>query len=546
MTSHTGSCQSKSRTGLADGAAGVVPTVPVSWISVTLIGLILCGIAMRCFRIDLPLFDGHGYRQHDTAAIARNFAEESMNAFYPRVDWRGESSGFAETEFQIYTFTVAVLYKTFGVHEFLGRGLNVCLFVLSAGLLFLFIQAVFDERAALIGVFFYCIAPLAVFYNRSFQPDTLLALASLFSIYAFWRWSQRLRWPWLVLSGLGLTIAVLIKPPSLYLGLPLLYLAHLRFGRQWYRQHSLWLFAVLVLIPPFLWYWHAYQLWEIHGNTFGLLGRRSIAGVWPLNDRNWHLLGARLAHRLTHEIATPVGLLLLAAGLLTRQSRVGRLLLYWSLGFLVYIVLVPRGHSGHDYYQLPFVFVACAYIGFGATVLVDRGVLPKHALLALLIFALPMSALELQGKLVVRDYDEIRIPFARQVFELTQPDELVVFVVPVPKRADPGIYRHRTVEGEYLYCDPIDLYNSHRKGWSLDADQATPARLEQLRQKGARCLATVFPKVFNDNPLLGAHAKASFTPLDVNDVWHIYRIEAAEVTAGDPRETTLPGTDPGR
>ena len=241
-----------------------------------------------------------------------------------------------------------------------------------------------------------------------------------------------------------------------------------------------------------------------------------------------------------------MGLLLLASAILTRQSRPGRLLLYWSFGFLVYVILVPRGHSGHDYYQLPFVFVACAYIGFGATVLVDRGVLPRHALLALLIFALPMSALELQGKLVVRDYDKIRIRFGPRVMELTQPDELVVFVVPVPKGADPGIYRHRTVDGQYLYCDPIDLYNSHRKGWSLDADQATPALVEQLRQKGARYLATVFPKVFDDNPLLDAHAKASLIPLDVNEDWHIYRIDAAEVTAAETRETAQAGIDSGR
>lgn len=44
-----------------------------------------------------------------------------MNILYPKVDWRGNSPGYAEAEFQLYNFLVAILYSLFGLYEWLGR-----------------------------------------------------------------------------------------------------------------------------------------------------------------------------------------------------------------------------------------------------------------------------------------------------------------------------------------------------------------------------------------------------------------------------------------
>src|SRR4030088_1040735 len=83
--------------------------------------LILAGAAARMYRIDAPFADWHQYRQYDTAAVARNIPEEYLNVFYPRVDWRGNSPGYVEVEFQAFTLPVALLYRVFGVHEWLAR-----------------------------------------------------------------------------------------------------------------------------------------------------------------------------------------------------------------------------------------------------------------------------------------------------------------------------------------------------------------------------------------------------------------------------------------
>src|ERR1700738_4501513 len=94
--------------------------------------LIFAGAGARMYRIDAAFADWHQYRQYDTAAVARNFAEESLNIFYPRVDWRGNSPGYVEVEFQAFTLPVALLYRVFGVHEWLARILNIFFYAATA------------------------------------------------------------------------------------------------------------------------------------------------------------------------------------------------------------------------------------------------------------------------------------------------------------------------------------------------------------------------------------------------------------------------------
>ena len=503
------------------------------WTMAVLVALVLSGVVPRLYRINLPLFDGHGYRQHGTAAIARNFYDESMNILYPRVDWRGDSTGYVEADFQIYTYLVAALYHLFGPEEWVGRGLNIVVYVLSAFLLFAFARRLFDDRAALFAVAFYCFMPLSMIYSRSFQPDAIMALGSLAAIAFFCRWLDDRRTWALIASALGLSVAVLVKPHSLYLGLPILYLSVRNFGWRFLVRPAMWFLAAAAVVPAVLWYAHAYQLWLNHGNTLGIFGRPVTTGFWPLNDPHWHWLGNELMQRLTYRIATPVGLLFLVVGLLAPHSPRGRVLLWWVIGFVICILLVPKPHWGHDYYQLPIVFAAAAYMGFGVMTLLDKAVFSRVTVAVLLLCALGLSALEMRGKIRIREADKVRIPFNSEVKVRTDSDDLVIFVVPRPAEPfDVMLYRHRTSEGEDLYCDPRDFYNSHRKGWSIDEVQATPDFVETLRRRGARCFATVHPKIFERHPDLKTTLDDRYTPLDVNDRWAIYRLEAPPTEGG--------------
>ena len=60
--------------------------------------LIALGVLVRLHHLGGPPLDHHWVRQYDTAAIALNFAEPGASLFYPKVDWGGDTPGFAQTE----------------------------------------------------------------------------------------------------------------------------------------------------------------------------------------------------------------------------------------------------------------------------------------------------------------------------------------------------------------------------------------------------------------------------------------------------------------
>lgn len=101
----------------------------------------LCLIILIHIFIHLPLSFSppsweHMWRECSTAAVARNFYEESANILLPRVDERGNTNGITGMEFPLYQYLLFLIYKIFGVKDFLGRWLSL-LFSIIAIIFFL-------------------------------------------------------------------------------------------------------------------------------------------------------------------------------------------------------------------------------------------------------------------------------------------------------------------------------------------------------------------------------------------------------------------------
>lgn len=489
-----------------------------------LILLVLAGSMARLYRVSDPL---KGFRPNDTAAMARNFYEGSMNILYPQVDWRGNSPGYVESEFPIYSFSIALLYRMFGVHEWLGKALTVGIYALSAILLFKLSRRFFCESIGLLAVLYYTVAPLCFFYTRVFQPDALTALCSLAGVYYFWIWTEDGNKAALALSVAGVCLAVLLKPNSLYLGLPLLYLSYRKFGWQLLQRFDLWLISILVVTPSILWYRHSFQLWQSYGNTFGVFGGWVKFQVFPPSLQLWPSVAKQLLLRLLFEIASPVGFLLMAVGFLARPPHRNYFLHWWAIGFGISALIVAKGNQIHDYYQLPVVFLAVIWMAYGTNLLWQKESfshsLARAAIVAAICFVLGFSIRIWPTQLRIPHVETNRVAFASQVQQLTEPAALILMVRPY--RGLPALYQHRTAEGEYLECDPVDFYRSHRKGWSLDDRQATPAFVETLHGRGAKYFATAFPEILDLHPDLKSTLDRSYTALDVNSNWAIYRLD---------------------
>ena len=505
-----------------------------------LILVILAGILARSYRITDPLLEAHSLRQYDTAAIARNYYEGGMKLLYPQVDWRGNSPGYVASEFPIYCYAVAGMYRVWGVHEWLGRALNIALYGLSALLLFQLTRRLFNEGLGLLAVFFYTILPLSFLYTRTFQPDALMSFFCLAAVYFFVSWTETEHLPSFLLSALAASLAILIKPPSAYFGVPLVFLAHRHFGWGFLRRPLLWLYALAVIVPALLWYRHATNLWQEYGNSFFVVYLR--LGYPGLSDPAWLGLARRLPQRFVFEVFTPAGVLLGLAGLFSRPWKENLFLHWWNAGFAVSIFIWPQGYWGHDYYQLPFIFAIAIWMALGAKSVWDSRKMPKGAAVAactaLCALVLGYSVWTLKNRFQGSDGNRIRVVFGEHVSRLTRPEELVIFLYPTVPGVPREFRQHRTTQGEYLSSVPEDFYLSHRKGFAVDEDVATPQFVETLRQRGARCLATYSPEIFAHNRALEYALAHSSLPSDIAPHWVIYRlsgpIEAPSATQLGP------------
>ena len=220
-----------------------------------------------------------------------------------------------ESEFPLFPFLVSRLYQLFGVQEWLGRGLSLLCSALTIWLVIRLGRRWFGARAGWWGGLFFAIAPLGVYYGRTFQAEALLLLcgAGCLEAHSHWR-RQGPVWA-LLLSWLCFTCAGLIKViPLLWLGLPLLMVQLnvepqleaatqtniLRRTKGLLRSLGFWLYVGASLAAIATWYAHAYQLGLTSGFSFGFWGggsdRSSLSLL--LDPGNWFNLSLRVALRL--------------------------------------------------------------------------------------------------------------------------------------------------------------------------------------------------------------------------------------------------------
>ena len=151
--------------------------------------MLLLALALRLHGIHDPILDHPGWRQGDTAAIARNFARLQFDIMYPQTIYNGPPPNYVELELQIVPFLAASLYKIFGVHEIFGRLLTMAFSLATVVTLAYFARWLFRSAlAGLIAAFFYAVFPGSVYYGRTFMPDCAMVFFLTAALYAVTRY----------------------------------------------------------------------------------------------------------------------------------------------------------------------------------------------------------------------------------------------------------------------------------------------------------------------------------------------------------------------
>jgi hypothetical protein len=158
----------------------------------------------------------HNWRQCDGASLALNYYQEGMHFFKPQTHMLYSddyTTGYAApSEFPILYYFVAILYKIFGYHEYIFRGLNLLIFFIGLFYLFKLSDAILHNLFySIIVVVLMFSSPVLVYYGNNFLPNTVALSFSIIAWYYFYRYSRDKSTKTFLVSMLFFGIAASLK-----------------------------------------------------------------------------------------------------------------------------------------------------------------------------------------------------------------------------------------------------------------------------------------------------------------------------------------------
>lgn len=426
-------------------------------------GIVLLALVLRLYHLGAPPIGIHAWRQSDTASIARNYAREGYDFAHPRIDWAGDRSGYAETEFPLYQFSVACVYAATGIHEWAARLLTAVMSAATVWVIFDLATLLASRRVGVWAALLFALLPLCIYYGRTIQPDSMMLLCSAAGINLMLRWSMTGRAALLAASCACITLACLLKLPTLYLGLPVAWLAWRRLGWRMLLSPALWAYGAVVLVAVAAWYWHAYRLGSANGASFAILNSDKI-GHWDML-LDWRYHNTIVFRRLAERHFTWAGFPLLLVGLALPRRGAERLLDVWMIAVAVFFLIAPFPNEAHEYYQLPFMLPGVIHAARALDFAWSRW---RPLTIGVVVGIAAMSAFRvLEYGAMERVETSEEIAAARAVARITQPGDLVI-----------------AVDGRFP-GNPTLLYLADRRGWAKPPSALESDALADLKRRGA-------------------------------------------------------------
>ncbi len=463
--------------------------------------LLFALIALRIVNLNLPLLEGTLVRQVQTASIAKNLYRDGFNLLYSHTYFSGNSPSYLVLEFPLFNFLVALLYLLAGgVFEWMGRILSILFFTGASIFLYRATKLMFNRESALWSVAAFGLSPLSIIFSRAFMPDFTMIFLCLGGLYFTLKYYKENNAYNFWISAVFMSLAMLVKPHSFYMLLPIFYLHWQSLKTKLFLKTRNWLYLLVVIIPAALWYYHGFR---VHA----YLNPESFFNYEP---SNWFNPGIFLNLKFYTElieiysgiIFTPFGVTLLFLGLyITGFSKSNKLLWIWLLSAIAYLILVNT-HITDPYYNLNFIppaaiFISQAVIFLKKSLITERprfSVIKKLAIVLLILpFWLRYTA---YAYIIPKGYQHI-ISTCREIKNISQKNDLVV-------AANPG--------GNAL------LYYSERRGWRLElpgknlvkTGQAVNS-LDNMIKSGAKYFVCTAIEEIEGSPQFYKYLKERFT-----------------------------------
>ncbi len=300
--------------------------------------------------LDLPPTGAHVWRQSNTLALARNFFEEGMEIWLPKVDKRWDHSGVTGCNFPLYEWLLACLYKLFGFSHALHRIFSLVITLISAYFIYRFFLPK-GVQIAKIGLFVFLFNPLIFYYGFSALPDNL---ALLFVLIANVQLSNYFRTNIKFNLGLYLVfvaLALMIKYTfALWLFLPFLLFSDLKRSQIVLTGIA----TFIALIPVLVWYQYANYLTAISGGLVEFISAPRLVQFKDLPSLFSSLISILPELFFGYPFLM---IFIIALFKIKKESLIKRkfVLLLISLISFAYFIAASNNLAHHDYYLFPFL-----------------------------------------------------------------------------------------------------------------------------------------------------------------------------------------------
>lgn len=427
--------------------------------------IVVVGVLLRLYQIAAPLADYHSWRQADTAAVSRNFARDGIDMLHPRYDdlsnvQSGQENpfGYRMVEFPLYNAAIALLYNTAPTGapiEVYGRIVSVIAWATIAVMMYFLLLWEVGIVAAITATLVFTTMPFMVFFTRVVLPETTalaFAFGSLFTLYVA-RDKNRFAYATYVLVSSALFAgSLLIKPTTLFFGLPLLYLFIRKHRIAFLKKPSFYLYFLLAAIPLILWrFWITQYPEGIPVSSWLFTSVNTSEGVQSVFFRpsffRWILF-----ERINNII---LGGYLTAFFILGTIAKPKKWFMHYLLtSSILYIFTFQGGNLQHEYYQTLILPTLCMFIGIGVSFLFVHKQIIIPAFTAVLTIAIwGMSFLF--SYYTVKNYyvySEDIPHIANIVKTLTSPTDLIVtdtlgdttLLYAMDRRGAPAVYKDLT------------------------------------------------------------------------------------------------------
>jgi 4-amino-4-deoxy-L-arabinose transferase-like glycosyltransferase len=178
-------------------------------------------------------------------------------------------------ELPVVPFAAALLYKAFGFSAYSARAVTLVAFLVMMLYVYKLTKRELGVLPALISCFAAGVLPLYHPFGKLLFTEPSMIALSVVSLYHIAQWiDYERRGDWIfALVALSLTIA--LKLESLYLFLPVAWIAFRKYRWEVRRYKELVVLVLSALILPVLWYGYAYY---IHAFQFPLVSHNGREG----------------------------------------------------------------------------------------------------------------------------------------------------------------------------------------------------------------------------------------------------------------------------